>query len=88
MLVSSDKNETRVAILESKLVTQLYFDRKKSQSIVGNIYLGKIENVLSSLDAAFVDIVEEKNAFLYINEVNYDAELEEKHEITKKSSTY
>jgi ribonuclease G len=84
MLVSSDKNETRVAILESKLVTQLYFDRKKSKSIVGNIYLGKIENVLSSLDAAFVDIVEEKNAFLYINEVSYDFELEEKQEITKK----
>ncbi len=84
MLVSSDKNETRVAILESKLVTQLYFDRKKSKSIVGNIYLGKIENVLSSLDAAFVDIVEEKNAFLYINEVAYDVELEEKQEMTKK----
>lgn len=84
MLVSSDKNETRVAILESKLVTQLYYDRKKSKSIVGNIYLGKIENVLSSLDAAFVDIVEEKNAFLYINEVSYDFELEEKQEITKK----
>ncbi len=84
MLVSSDKNETRVAILESKQVIQLYFDRKKSKSIVGNIYLGRIENVLSSLDAAFVDIGEEKNAFLYINEVAYDMELEEKHEITRR----
>ncbi|OQA20637.1 MAG: Ribonuclease G [Actinobacteria bacterium ADurb.Bin346] len=84
MLVSSDKNETRVAILESKQVIQLYFDRKKSKSIVGNIYLGRIENVLSSLDAAFVDIGEEKNAFLYINEVAYDIELEEKHEITRR----
>jgi ribonuclease G len=84
MLVSSDKNETRVAILESKQVVQLYFDRKKSKSLVGNIYLGKIENVLSSLDAAFVDIGEEKNAFLYINEVAYDVELEEKEEIVRK----
>ena len=84
MLVSSDKNETRVAILESKQVIQLYFDRKKSKSLVGNIYLGRIENVLSSLDAAFVDIGEEKNAFLYINEVTYDIELEEKKEITRK----
>ena len=84
MLVSSDKNETRVAILESKQVTQLYFDRKKSKSLVGNIYLGRIENVLSSLDAAFVDIGEEKNAFLYINEVAYDIELEEKKEISRK----
>lgn len=84
MLVSSDKNETRVAILESRQVTQLYFDRKKNRSLVGNIYLGKIENVLSSLDAAFVDIGEEKNAFLYINEVTYDIELEEKQEIIRK----
>jgi len=84
MLVSSDKNETRVAILESKQVVQLYFDRKKNKSLVGNIYLGKIENVLSSLDAAFVDIGEEKNAFLYINEVAYDVELEEREEIARK----
>ena len=84
MLVSSDKNETRVAILESKQVVQLYFDRKKSKSLVGNIYLGKIENVLSSLDAAFVDIGEEKNAFLYINEVAYDVEIEEREEIARK----
>jgi len=84
MLVSSEKNETRVAILESKQVIQLYFDRKKNKSVVGNIYLGRIENVLSSLDAAFVNIGEEKNAFLYINEVTYDIELEEKKEITRK----
>jgi len=84
MLISSDKNETRVAILESKQVVQLYFDRKKSKSLVGNIYLGKIENVLSSLDAAFVDIGEEKNAFLYINEVAYDVEIEDREEIARK----
>ncbi len=84
MLVSSDRNETRVAVLESKHVTQLYFDRKKNKSLVGNIYLGKIENVLSSLDAAFVDIGLERNAFLYINEVAYDIELEESREIKKK----
>jgi ribonuclease G len=84
MLVSSDRNETRVAILESKQVIQLFFDRKKNRSIVGNIYLGRIENVLSSLDAAFVDIGEEKNAFLYINEVAYDMDLEEREEISRK----
>lgn len=84
MLVSSDKNETRVAVLDSRQVVQLYFDRKKSKSMVGNIYLGKIENVLPSLDAAFVDIGVEKNAFLYINEVAYDIELEERQEISRK----
>ena len=84
MLVSSDRNETRVAILESKQVIQLFFDRKRNRSLVGNIYLGRIENVLSSLDAAFVDIGEEKNAFLYINEVAYDMDLEEREEISRK----
>jgi len=84
MLISSDRNETRVAVLESKQVVQLYFDRKKNKSLVGNIYLGRIENVLSSLDAAFVEIGEEKNAFLYINEVTYDIELEERQEIMRK----
>lgn len=84
MLVSSDKNETRVAILESKQVVQLYFDRKKNKSLAGNIYLGGVENVLKSLDAAFVNIGEEKNAFLYINEIAYDMDLEERSSITKK----
>lgn len=84
MLISTEKNETRVAILEAKQVVQLYFDRKWDKSIVGNIYYGKVENVLSSLDAAFVNIGEDRNAFLYINEVAYDTDLEEKKEIKKK----
>lgn len=84
MLISSDKNETRVAIVESKQVTQLFFDRKHSKSLVGNIYLGRVENVLPGLDAAFVNIGEEKNAFLYINEVGYDMDLEDREEIPKK----
>ncbi len=84
MLISSDKNETRVAILESKRVTQLYFDRKSKKSLVGNIYLGKVKNVLPSLDAAFVDIGEDKNAFLYINEVGIDMDTDNGEEIPKK----
>jgi len=84
MLISTERNETRVAVLESKQVVQLYSDRKWDKSIVGNIYYGKVENVLSSLDAAFVNIGEDRNAFLYINEVAYDPDLEEKREIVKK----
>lgn len=84
MLISSDKNETRIAILESKKVTQLFFDRKYNKSLVGNIYLGRVENVLPSLEAAFVDIGKEKNAFLYINEVGYDIDIEDREEIPKK----
>jgi len=85
MLISSGQNETRVAILESRRVVQLFFDRKNKKSIVGNIYLGKVKNVLPSLDAAFVDIGEDRNAFLYVNEVGFDdSELENGGDVPKK----
>lgn len=84
MLISLDKNETRVAILESKRVTQLYFERKNKKSLVGNIYIGKVKNVLPSLNAAFVDIDEDRNAFLYINEVGLDMDIDDGGEIPKK----
>lgn len=84
MLVSSGDGETRVAIIDDGQVTELYFDRKFKKSIVGNIYVGRVENVLPSLDAAFVDIGEEKNAFLYINEVVLDMDFEESEEMPKK----
>jgi len=84
MLITTDKNETRVAILESKQVTQLYFERKSKKSLVGNIYLGKVKNILPGLDAAFVDIGEDKNAFLYINEVGFDTDINNDEEIPKK----
>ncbi|GAH49070.1 unnamed protein product [marine sediment metagenome] len=52
---------------------------------MGNIYIGKVKNVLPSLDAAFVDIGEDKNAFLYVNEVGFDdSELENGEDIPKK----
>jgi len=84
MLINLDKNETRVAILESKRVTQLYFERKNKKSLVGNIYMGKVKNILPSLNAAFVDIDEDKNAFLYINEVGLDMDIDAGEDIPKK----
>src|SRR4030066_2004066 len=84
MLISSDKSETRIAILESKKVTQLFFDRKSKKSLVGNIYMGRVKNILPGLDAAFVDIGEDKNAFLYINEVGLDIDVDNAEEIPKK----
>ncbi len=84
MLISLDKNETRVAILEAKQVTQLFFERKSKKSLVGNIYMGKVKNVLPSLNAAFVDIGEDKNAFLYINEIGLGMDIDDGEEIPKK----
>ena len=78
VLVTADRGETRVAILEaeeaaeahqSRRVGELYIERRGSRSIVGNIYKGKVDNVLPGLEAAFVDIGLEKNGFLHADDV-------------------
>lgn len=68
MLISHDSNETRVALLEGGELVELYIERPK-RSVVGNVYLGKVTDVLPGMQAAFVDIGHEKNAFLYVDEV-------------------
>jgi len=68
MLISHDPNETRVALLEDRKLVELYIERPK-RSVVGNVYLGKVKDVLPGMQAAFVDIGLEKNAFLYVDEV-------------------
>ena len=50
-------------------VAELYLERKGNRSIVGNIYKGKVDNVLAGLEAAFVDIGLEKNGFLHVDEI-------------------
>jgi ribonuclease G len=89
VLVSVDRGETRVALLESTgtpgaakssarrgknpaagyRVAELYFERRGNRSIVGNIYKGKVDNVLPGLEAAFVDIGLDKNGFLHVDEI-------------------
>jgi ribonuclease G len=98
VLVSVDRGETRVALLEATgkvtpakssapattgrgrrrrkaspaagyRVAELYLERRGARSIVGNIYKGRVDNVLSGLEAAFVDIGLEKNGFLHVDEI-------------------
>src|SRR3954449_1393971 len=75
ILVSADRGETRVAVLEQKskdadrAVAELYIERKGRRSIVGNIYKGKVDNVLPGMEAAFVDIGLERNGFLHVDEI-------------------
>jgi ribonuclease G len=94
VLVSVDRGETRVALLESTgtvgprksgssstrrrrkptpdsgyQVAELYLERRGNRSIVGNIYKGRVDNVLAGLEAAFVDIGLEKNGFLHVDEI-------------------
>jgi ribonuclease G len=93
-LVSVDRGETRVALLEATgtvparkpnssnrrrrrtanpaagyQVAELYLERRGARSIVGNIYKGRVDNVLAGLEAAFVDIGLEKNGFLHVDEI-------------------
>ncbi len=75
VLVSVDRGETRVALLEKPTgkrkyrVAELYLERRGNRSIVGNIYKGKVDNVLPGLEAAFVDIGLDKNGFLHVDEI-------------------
>ncbi len=68
MLISHDSGETRVALLEDGELVELYVERPK-RSAVGNVYLGKVKDVLPGMQAAFVDIGLDKNAFLYVDEI-------------------
>ena len=69
MLIESDPNETRVAILEEDRLADLFIERHRQLGVVGNIYLGRVSRVLPGMQAAFVDIGLERDAFLYVSEV-------------------
>ena len=74
IIINATEEETRVAILENKTVTEFYVDRKKDRGIVGNVYKGKVVKVLPGMQAAFVDIGQEKAAFLYVSDVRTGAD--------------
>lgn len=89
IVINSTREETRVALLENKIVTELYFDRKKDRGIVGNVYKGKVVKVLPGMQAAFVDIATEKAAFLYVADVmtnmdDYGHMMEEAEEVEEE----
>ncbi|HHY95491.1 MAG TPA: ribonuclease G, partial [Firmicutes bacterium] len=70
IVVSSDADETRVAVLEDRKVVELYVERPLVHRAAGNIYLGRVENVLPGMQAAFVNIGLERNAFLYVDDAD------------------
>ncbi|WP_419197561.1 Rne/Rng family ribonuclease [Microbispora hainanensis] len=72
MVVRRQGGRTQIAVLEDGVLVEHYVDRESSQSYVGNVYLGKVQNVLPSMEAAFVDIGKGRNAVLYAGEVNFD----------------
>ncbi|SHE53330.1 Rne/Rng family ribonuclease [Desulforamulus putei] len=68
IVINVQEEETRVAVLEDRVLMEVYIERSHNQRLVGNIYKGKVENVLPGMQAAFVDIGLEKNAFLYVED--------------------
>jgi len=72
MLVRQTGDRTQIAVLEDNIMVEHYVNRNSNISYVGNVYLGKVQNVLPSMEAAFVDIGKGRNAVLYAGEVNWD----------------
>ena len=68
IIVNCGRRETRAAFLEDRRVVEVYIERAGQQRVVGNIYKGKVENVLPGMSAAFVNIGLERNAFLYVDD--------------------
>ncbi|MEU0560948.1 Rne/Rng family ribonuclease [Dactylosporangium sp. NPDC006015] len=73
MVIRQKNDRTQIAVLEDKVLVEHYVTRASSSSMVGNVYLGRVQNVLPSMEAAFVDIGRGRNAVLYAGEVNWDA---------------
>ncbi len=73
MCVREHGDRTQIAVLEDGILVEHYVNRAESSSMVGNVYLGKVQNVLPSMEAAFIDIGRGRNAVLYAGEVNWDA---------------
>ncbi len=69
LLISVDVGEQRVALVEDDRVAEVYLERPERRSIAGNIYVGRVDNVLPGMEAAFVEIGLEKNGFLYVDEI-------------------
>lgn len=74
MLVRSKDDKIQLCVLEDKVLVEHYVAKTQDGSLIGNVYLGKVQNVLPSMEAAFVDIGKGRNAVLYSGEVNWDAD--------------
>ena len=72
MLVHVGEERTQIAVLEERDLVEHYVTRHQDVSYVGNIYLGRVQNVLPGMEAAFVDIGKGRNGVLYAGEVHYD----------------
>jgi ribonuclease E len=73
MVIRAHDDLTQIAVLEDKVLVEHYVARESQTSLIGNVYLGRVQNVLPSMEAAFIDIGKGRNAVLYAGEVNWDS---------------
>jgi ribonuclease E len=73
MVIRQHDDITQIAVLEDSVLVEHYVARESQTSLIGNVYLGRVQNVLPSMEAAFIDIGKGRNAVLYAGEVNWSA---------------
>ena len=73
MIIRQRDDLTQIAVLEDDILVEHYVDRESATSLIGNVYLARVQNVLPSMEAAFVDIGRGRNAVIYAGEVDWDS---------------
>jgi ribonuclease E len=73
MIVRQRDDRIQIGVLEDGVLAEHFVSKTQQDSLIGNVYLGKVQNVLPSMEAAFVDIGRGRNAVLYAGEVNWEA---------------
>src|SRR5229473_1664669 len=74
LVISSNRHETRVALIEDDQLVEVYFQRSNEYSLAGSIHKGRVTRVLPGMQSAFVDIGLERDAFLYVSDFFEDNE--------------
>ncbi|MGQ0467556.1 MAG: Rne/Rng family ribonuclease [Sporichthyaceae bacterium] len=72
MIVRENSDRLQIAVIEDGVLVEHYVNKRESSSLMGDVYLGRVQNVLPSMEAAFVDIGKGRNAVLYAGEVNFE----------------
>ncbi|MED5288739.1 MAG: Rne/Rng family ribonuclease, partial [SAR324 cluster bacterium] len=76
IIINHSHHETRVALMEDGMLTELQYEREREQRIVGNIYKGRVVKVLPGMESAFIDIGAERAAFLHIDDIIPEEEMD------------
>src|SRR5687768_403956 len=74
IVINATRHESRIAVLDEGQVVELWIERTRHRTIVGNIYKGRVTKVLPGMQSAFVDLGLDRDAFLYVSDVIEDLE--------------